>query len=323
MLATDGNTATYMQYAYARCRGIFRKGEVDEAAVPHRSRRRWSSTHAAGAALALQLLRFPEAVEAAAADYLPHLITGTCGTWRRLQRVLRELPGAEGRDAGAEGQPPAAGRSGRPRHQAGARPARHPDRRADVECRVGRRLQPPCRNAAMALVASSWHSPLDSTLRENHVRRSRGTVREGRGRRPRGRVVPAGEVRPQGRAGRRRRRRRRVGHRPRRPERRQPRRPHHEEALEGQERRGRHGPRSAPGKNAEDIVLLVPPGTIVRDRDRGNVLKDLVANRRRGGRGEGRQGRSRERPLQERDQPRPAAVRAGRGRRGALDLASN
>ena len=31
------------------------------------------------------------------------------------------------------------------------------------------------------------------------------------------------------------------------------------------------------GKNAQDIVLLVPPGTIVRDRDRGNVLKDLVA----------------------------------------------
>src|SRR4051812_20272889 len=30
------------------------------------------------------------------------------------------------------------------------------------------------------------------------------------------------------------------------------------------------------GKDAEDIVLLVPPGTIVRDRDRGNVLKDLV-----------------------------------------------
>lgn len=30
------------------------------------------------------------------------------------------------------------------------------------------------------------------------------------------------------------------------------------------------------GKNAEDVVLLVPPGTIVRDRDRGNVLKDLV-----------------------------------------------
>jgi GTP-binding protein len=31
------------------------------------------------------------------------------------------------------------------------------------------------------------------------------------------------------------------------------------------------------GRDAEDIVLLVPPGTIVRDRDRGNTLKDLVA----------------------------------------------
>lgn len=30
------------------------------------------------------------------------------------------------------------------------------------------------------------------------------------------------------------------------------------------------------GKDAEDIVLVVPPGTLVRDRDRGNVLKDLV-----------------------------------------------
>ncbi|MBY0514460.1 MAG: GTPase ObgE [Gemmataceae bacterium] len=30
------------------------------------------------------------------------------------------------------------------------------------------------------------------------------------------------------------------------------------------------------GADAEDIVLLVPPGTLVRDRDRGNLLKDLV-----------------------------------------------
>jgi len=30
------------------------------------------------------------------------------------------------------------------------------------------------------------------------------------------------------------------------------------------------------GANAEDIILLVPLGTIIRDRDRGNVLKDLV-----------------------------------------------
>ena len=31
------------------------------------------------------------------------------------------------------------------------------------------------------------------------------------------------------------------------------------------------------GKNAIDVVLLVPPGTLVRDRTRGNVLKDLVS----------------------------------------------
>ena len=74
MLATEGNTATYMQYAYARCRSIFREGDVDEA------RFRTTSPavvlgEPAERALALQLLRFPEAVEGAAADYLPHVVT--------------------------------------------------------------------------------------------------------------------------------------------------------------------------------------------------------------------------------------------------------
>jgi GTP-binding protein len=47
------------------------------------------------------------------------------------------------------------------------------------------------------------------------------------------------------------------------------------------------------GANAENVILLVPPGTIIRDRDRGNLLKDLVgigdevvvARGGRGGRG--------------------------------------
>jgi len=47
------------------------------------------------------------------------------------------------------------------------------------------------------------------------------------------------------------------------------------------------------GRSAEDIVLLVPPGTVVRDRERGHILKDLihvgdevvVARGGRGGRG--------------------------------------
>ncbi len=74
MLAKEGNTATYMQYAYARCRAIFRKGDVAEA--PFRD----GSTpvtldHPAERALALALLRLPEALASAAADLTPHLVT--------------------------------------------------------------------------------------------------------------------------------------------------------------------------------------------------------------------------------------------------------
>jgi arginyl-tRNA synthetase len=75
MLATDGNTATYMQYAYARCRSIFREGNVD----PERFRSQPAVAVHLGRpeerALALQLLRFPEALQAAAQEYLPHYIT--------------------------------------------------------------------------------------------------------------------------------------------------------------------------------------------------------------------------------------------------------
>jgi arginyl-tRNA synthetase len=75
MLAMDGNTAAYMQYAYVRNRGIFRKGEVDpqrfrtEPPVP-------SLDESHERALALQLLRLGEALDAAAAEYRPHVITG-------------------------------------------------------------------------------------------------------------------------------------------------------------------------------------------------------------------------------------------------------
>ena len=47
------------------------------------------------------------------------------------------------------------------------------------------------------------------------------------------------------------------------------------------------------GRSRDDLVIAVPPGTVVRDRDRGNILKDLVepgdevtvAKRGRGGNG--------------------------------------
>ncbi len=56
---------------------------------------------------------------------------------------------------------------------------------------------------------------------------------------------------------------------------------------------GRGGPDNCHGRRARDLVIPVPPGTIVYDRDRGNVLRDLtepneqvvVAHGGRGGRG--------------------------------------
>jgi GTP-binding protein len=53
------------------------------------------------------------------------------------------------------------------------------------------------------------------------------------------------------------------------------------------------GSKECHGRNADDLIIPVPPGTIVRDRDRGHVLKDLtepdqqvtVAHGGRGGRG--------------------------------------
>jgi arginyl-tRNA synthetase len=74
MLATDGNTATYMQYAYARCRSIFRKGGVDPARF-RTSPPAVTLAHPAERALGLQLLRFEETLTAAAAEYVPHLLT--------------------------------------------------------------------------------------------------------------------------------------------------------------------------------------------------------------------------------------------------------
>jgi GTP-binding protein len=58
-------------------------------------------------------------------------------------------------------------------------------------------------------------------------------------------------------------------------------------------RGGNGGGNNRHGANAEDVVIIVPPGTVVRDRDRGHVLKDLtedgqevvVAKGGRGGRG--------------------------------------
>jgi len=74
MLAMNGNTATYMQYAYARVRSIFRKGGVDVEALRAERPAVLLSTPAERA-LVLEILRFDEALEQAAADYRPNLLT--------------------------------------------------------------------------------------------------------------------------------------------------------------------------------------------------------------------------------------------------------
>jgi len=74
MLATNGDTATYMQYAYARVCGIFRKGDIDRGAL-RTSPGGIRLTAPEERSMALQLLRFPEAIEEAAAEFRPNHLT--------------------------------------------------------------------------------------------------------------------------------------------------------------------------------------------------------------------------------------------------------
>ncbi|MBI3207083.1 MAG: arginine--tRNA ligase [Myxococcales bacterium] len=71
MLAFEGNTAPYLQYAHARIRSIFRKGE---AAVPPPSA--IVVTEPAEKALALRLLAFPTVVGDVATTLHPHKLCG-------------------------------------------------------------------------------------------------------------------------------------------------------------------------------------------------------------------------------------------------------
>ena len=74
MLAMNGNTATYMQYAYARVRSIFRRGEIDIDALRSRAAT-LSLAASAERALARQILRFSEALEHTVGDYRPNQLT--------------------------------------------------------------------------------------------------------------------------------------------------------------------------------------------------------------------------------------------------------
>ena len=74
MLALNGNTATYMQYAYARVRNIFAKGGFDPETL-RASGTKIVLADPAERALGLDLLRFSEALDETVADYRPNHLT--------------------------------------------------------------------------------------------------------------------------------------------------------------------------------------------------------------------------------------------------------
>jgi len=74
MLAMTGNTATYLQYAFARVQGIFRRGNVNLEQL--RSQAAPILIQApAERTLALQIVRYAETLEAVAADSRPNGLT--------------------------------------------------------------------------------------------------------------------------------------------------------------------------------------------------------------------------------------------------------
>ncbi|MDE0659208.1 MAG: arginine--tRNA ligase [Gammaproteobacteria bacterium] len=68
MMSFEGNTAPYLQYAYARIQSLFQRGQVDPASLEGKPAIGEPEEHA----LALQLARFQETLEQVAASVMPH-----------------------------------------------------------------------------------------------------------------------------------------------------------------------------------------------------------------------------------------------------------
>jgi arginyl-tRNA synthetase len=74
MLAMNGNTGAYLQYAYARVQSIFRKGGFQPEAI-RAQRPAILVSHPAERALAVRILRLPETLELAASEWKPNILT--------------------------------------------------------------------------------------------------------------------------------------------------------------------------------------------------------------------------------------------------------
>ena len=74
MMARNGNTGTYLQYAYARTQSIFRKGGISPATI-RQARPAILVSHPAERGLGVRLLRIPEVIELAVEDLKPNILT--------------------------------------------------------------------------------------------------------------------------------------------------------------------------------------------------------------------------------------------------------
>lgn len=92
MMALEGNTATYMQYSYARVQSIFRRGEVDVDGL-RSSFATILLQHPAERHLALGLLQFCEALDLVLEDYRPNQLTSYLfDVAKRFSTFFQECP---------------------------------------------------------------------------------------------------------------------------------------------------------------------------------------------------------------------------------------
>ncbi len=92
MMALEGNTATYMQYSYARVQSIFRRGEVDVDGL-RSSFAGILLQHPAERHLALGLLQFSEALDQVLEDYRPNQLTNYLfDVAKRFSTFFQECP---------------------------------------------------------------------------------------------------------------------------------------------------------------------------------------------------------------------------------------
>lgn len=88
MLATEGNSATYLQYSYARCRSILRRAEEETEA--YRDADLSLLVHPSEQRLIKHLAQLPEAVREAGMRYAPFVIADWCYTSAREFGVFFE-----------------------------------------------------------------------------------------------------------------------------------------------------------------------------------------------------------------------------------------